>query len=195
VHVAGALVDDELVDRVEQQVRVDRAGAVADQRGEVVDLARLAGLEHEARAQADARAHEVVVHRGDGQQRRDRRPVGPHAAVGEDQDVRAARDGVVGLVADLGQPALEHEPRLVGGLDRERDVDRRRPEDVVGDVGQRLQLVVAQDRLVHHELVACSGDSSSRLRSAPTPVPRLMTISSRIGSIGGLVTCANSCLK
>ena len=37
--------DDQLVERLEQQVRVDRAGAVADQRGEVVHLARLAGLE------------------------------------------------------------------------------------------------------------------------------------------------------
>ena len=40
-----------------------------------------------------------------------------------------------------------------------------------------------------------SGDSSSRLNSAPTPVCRLITTFSRIGSIGGLVTCANSCLK
>ena len=42
---------------------------------------------------------------------------------------------------------------------------------------------------------ACSGVSSSRLRSEPTPVPMLITIASRIGSIGGFVTCANSCLK
>ena len=42
---------------------------------------------------------------------------------------------------------------------------------------------------------ACSGDSSSRLRSEPTPVPWLITIASRIGSIGGLVTWAKSCLK
>ena len=42
---------------------------------------------------------------------------------------------------------------------------------------------------------ACCGVSSSRLRSEPTPVDTLITIASRIGSIGGLVTCANSCLK
>ncbi len=42
---------------------------------------------------------------------------------------------------------------------------------------------------------ACSGASASRLTSAPTPVCRLITTLSRIGSIGGLVTCANSCLK
>ncbi len=42
---------------------------------------------------------------------------------------------------------------------------------------------------------ACSGVSSRRLPSAPTPVPSDMTIASRIGSIGGFVTCAKSCLK
>ena len=42
---------------------------------------------------------------------------------------------------------------------------------------------------------ACSGVSSSRLRSEPTPVVTLITIASRIGSIGGFVTCAKSCLK
>ena len=42
---------------------------------------------------------------------------------------------------------------------------------------------------------ACSGVSDSRFCSEPTPVPSDMTIDSRIGSIGGFVTCAKSCLK
>ena len=42
---------------------------------------------------------------------------------------------------------------------------------------------------------ACSGVSVRRLRSLPMPTPSDMTIDSRIGSIGGFVTCANSCLK
>ena len=42
---------------------------------------------------------------------------------------------------------------------------------------------------------ACSGVSSNRLRSEPTPEATLITIDSRIGSIGGFVTCAKSCLK
>ena len=70
-----------------------------------------------------------------------------------------------------------------------------RLEDVVRDGAQRLELVVAQDRLVEHQLVRVLGLSSSRLPSAPSPAPMLITMSSRIGSIGGLVTCANSCLK
>jgi hypothetical protein len=42
---------------------------------------------------------------------------------------------------------------------------------------------------------ACSGVSASRFCSAPTPVASDITIDSRIGSIGGFVTCAKSCLK
>jgi hypothetical protein len=36
---------------------------------------------------------------------------------------------------------------------------------------------------------------SSRLGLGPMKLFRLITMASRIGSIGGLVTCANSCLK
>ncbi|MNT06386.1 hypothetical protein D3C72_1410500 [compost metagenome] len=38
---------------------------------------------------------------------------------------------------------------------------------------------------------ACSGDSWKMLRSAPRQISRDMTIASRSGSIGGLVTWAN----
>jgi hypothetical protein len=40
-----------------------------------------------------------------------------------------------------------------------------------------------------------SGVSPSRLISGPITASRLITIDSRIGSIAGFVTCANSCLK
>ena len=78
-------------ERLEHHVRVDRGRAVADQRRELVHVARLARLDHEPGLQARALAHEVVVHRRDGEQRRDRDAVGADVAVGEDQDVDAAR--------------------------------------------------------------------------------------------------------
>ena len=40
-----------------------------------------------------------------------------------------------------------------------------------------------------------SGPSVRRFASEPTPVRIDITTDSRIGSIGGFVTCANSCLK
>ena len=42
---------------------------------------------------------------------------------------------------------------------------------------------------------ACAGVSVKRLDCGPTEVSRLITTRSRIESIAGLVTCANSCLK
>ena len=78
---------DHLVDGLERQVRVDRADAVADQQREVVHLARLARLQHQARARAQALADQVVVQPGHGHQRRDRREVLVDAAVAEDDDV------------------------------------------------------------------------------------------------------------
>ena len=42
---------------------------------------------------------------------------------------------------------------------------------------------------------AWSGPSSRRFASEPTPVLIDITTDSRIGSIGGFVTCAKSCLK
>ncbi len=91
---------DQLVERLEQQVGVDRARAVADQRREVVHLARLARLDDDAGAQARALAHEVVVHGGDREQRRDRRAARAELAVGEDDDVDAFGDRLARLAAD-----------------------------------------------------------------------------------------------
>ncbi len=58
---------------VEHQVRVDDRGAVADQRRDVVDLTRLAGLDGEPRADAVAGADQVLVDGRGGEERRDRR--------------------------------------------------------------------------------------------------------------------------
>ncbi len=162
-HAAGG---DEVADRVQQQVGVDRAAAVADQRGHVVDLARLAGLEHESGAQARALAHEVLVDGGDGQQRRDRRAPRPDLAVGQDQHADAVGDGVVGGVADLGQ----RRAHAVGAVaDLPRDVQRVRAEDLVVDDAQRLELVVAQDRLVEDQLVRVLGRLGEQVALAADP--------------------------
>ena len=76
-----------VVDRLEGDVRVHRAAAVADQQGEVVHLAGLAGLEHQRHARAQALADQVVVEAGHREQRGDRREVLRHPAVAEDEDV------------------------------------------------------------------------------------------------------------
>ena len=73
VDVRQQALADHVVEGLEGQVGVDGAAAVADEQGEVVDLARFAGFEHEADAGARAGADQVMVQAGDGQQRRDGR--------------------------------------------------------------------------------------------------------------------------
>ena len=144
----------ELVEGLEHQVGVDRRGAVADERRHVVDVARLAGLDHEAGAQARARPHEVVVDGRHGQQRRDRDPLGAEVAIRQDEDVGPVLHLLVGLAAD-GREAVLH---AVGALlDRPADVERRGVEDLVGHLAQLLELSVAQDRLVDDELMGLVG--------------------------------------
>ncbi len=141
---------DELVHGVEHQVRVDRGRAVAEQHREVVDLTGLGRLDDQPGLEPDALAHQVVVHGGDGQRGRDRHPVRAGRPVGQDQHAVSGVDRVGRLVADLGQPAAD---ALGAGGHRPRDVDRVGPEDAPIDLAQRLELVVAQDRVLQRQLV------------------------------------------
>ena len=154
----------ELRQRLEHQVRVDRRGAVADQRREVVDLARLAGLEHQAGLQARALAHEVVVHGGDREQRRDRRALGADAAIGQDEHVRAVGDRLGRLLADP-----PHGPGHALGpvVDPPGDRDRVRAEHGGVDAAQRLELGVAQDRVRDHQLVGVVGPLGQQVGLGP----------------------------
>ena len=88
------------------------------------------------------------------EQRRDRRALGADTAVGQDDDVDPARDAVMRLAADPLDRAV-HPLDAVG--DRPRDVERVRLEDVVADLAELLELVVAQDRLAHRQLVRVLG--------------------------------------
>ena len=67
------LLGDQVLDRLEREVRVDRAGAVADEQRHVVHLAGVAALDDQADLRALLLADEVVVDGGRQQQRRDRR--------------------------------------------------------------------------------------------------------------------------
>jgi hypothetical protein len=53
---------EQLLHRLHRQVRVDRAGAVADQQRGVVHLAAVAGLHHQADLGAQPLPDQVVVH-------------------------------------------------------------------------------------------------------------------------------------
>mmetsp|Transcript_20954 Transcript_20954/g.80705 ORF Transcript_20954/g.80705 Transcript_20954/m.80705 type:complete len:801 (-) Transcript_20954:283-2685(-) len=93
--------------RFERQVGVNGFGAITGQHGEVVHLARGARLDDQAGRRAQPLAHQVVVHRGQGQQRWDRDAVLAHVAVRDDQDVVAGLDRVHGGGAQRSQLRLD----------------------------------------------------------------------------------------
>ena len=72
----------------------------------MMDLARLAGLDHEADRRAQALADQVMVHGRGRQQRRDRDAVRPDHAVGQDDDVVAAMHGRFGALAQPVERAV-----------------------------------------------------------------------------------------
>ena len=70
-----------IFERLNRQIRIHRAGAVADQQAEVMDLARFAGFHHQRHLRARAFADQVMMQRRKRQQRRDRRVILIHAPV------------------------------------------------------------------------------------------------------------------
>ena len=87
IDVRQQLLADHVVERLEGEIRIDRAAAVADEQREVMHFARFAGFEHQAHARAQAFADQIVMQAGDRQQRGNRRELAVHAAVAEDEDV------------------------------------------------------------------------------------------------------------
>ena len=138
-----------------------------------------------------------MMHGGAGQQRRNRNPVRTRHAVGQDDDVDAFAHRGFRARAQFVEHLLESR-RAEAGM--EGGVERARLEMGVRDFRNRpdlFQVGVGQDRLAHLETLgaghplqieqvrprADDGDDDS------------ITSSSRIGSIGGLVTWAKFCLK
>ena len=138
-------------ERLEREIRVDRLGAVAREQREVVDFARRARLDDESGAGPQPLAHEVLMHRRGREQGRDRQQLGRDLAVGNDQDVVAQVDRVLGLRAQRRERGL-HAVRAPRG--RIADVELPRPERAAReqrDVADLLHRVVGQDRLLRLE--------------------------------------------
>ena len=170
LHLVGAerqpVLDPDLLDRRKGEIGVDRFGAIAGERAEMMHLAGLAGLDDDPGQGALAAPDQVMVHRRGRQQRRDRHPLGRGRAVGQDQDVVTGLDRLGGLAA---QP-LEGRRHAVGAL-------RRRPGGVerIGaecrnqclDRVDLLQIAVGQDRLRHFEPMMRAGFVAQQVRPRP----------------------------
>ena len=75
--------------RLQGQPRVHRLGAVAEQRGEVVDVARVSRFGDQRHTRAETGLEQPLVHGADGEEHRDRRAVLALVAVADDERRRS----------------------------------------------------------------------------------------------------------
>ncbi len=95
--VAEQAVPGQVLGAFQHQVRVHRAGAVAQQQRDVVHLAGVTGLDDQRDLGPGLLPDQVLVHGGGEQQGRDRRPFGGGVPVGQHEHPGAGGDGLVGL--------------------------------------------------------------------------------------------------
>ena len=153
VHLGDHALVDEVADRLEREVRVDRARAVAQEERHVVHLAGIAALHDKAHLGACLLADQVVVHRAGEEQGGDRCHLLVAVAVGQHDDLGAVCDGLRHLVADVLDGAA-HALAALG--DRIEAVDGERLE--LGDVAVLVEVedlrefFVGENRVGHHDL-------------------------------------------
>ena len=111
LHVVGAerepCLGADLLQRREGEIGVDRLRAVAGEHTEIMHLTGVAGLDDNAGAGAQPLADQMVVHRRGREQRRDRRALRRHRAVGKDEDVVPREHRLGRRVADRLERRLQ----------------------------------------------------------------------------------------
>ena len=166
-HVVEPTVDD-VLDRLERQVRVDRSGAVADQQRHVVHLAGVATLDDEADLGALLGAHQVVVHRRRQQQRRDRGIDRVGVAVAEHEHARTTFDRRRHLLEDRVERVTQRVATARHAVQPLDDVGGEAGElTVVVGVDDLRQLIVVEDRERQAELAAALGPGVEHVRLRP----------------------------
>ncbi len=164
------VVGDHVLDALERQVRVDRAGAVADEQGHVVHLTGIAALHNEADLGALLLANEVVVDGRCQQEAGDRRVDLVAVAVAEHDDAHALVDRLAHLVADgVERPRQRQSPtgypvqatHHVGG---ELGIGPLLAWLGIVDVDDLAQLVVVEHREGQHQLAAALRARSEKVR-------------------------------
>jgi hypothetical protein len=145
---------DHVVQRLEREIRVDHAGAVAHQQRAVMDLARVARFDDQRAARPRAFEHEMMMDARRREQARDRRAVPIDGPVRQDDDGVARLDRRAGLLLQLLQGALETAAAFAR-IEHHRQGDRLELRLV--DVAQLRHLVVVDDRVLDGDLPAGFG--------------------------------------
>ena len=105
--IAQFAAPGQILDALEREIGIDRAGAVADQQRKVHDFARLAGFDDQRNLGARFFAHQQVVHGGQREQARDGSVVFVDAAIGKNQQRVAGLHGQRSALAQFIESALQ----------------------------------------------------------------------------------------
>ena len=132
-----------------------------------------------------------MMHARGRQQAGERRARAIGVAIGEDEDRVAGIDAPAARLFRSSSACSSPDPPV----EVEQHRNPRRAETGVVDVAQPRHLIVVDDRVLDLICRHDSGRGSSRLPSGPMVDSIEVTSCSRIASSGGLVTCANTCLK
>ena len=132
----------QLGDRLEREVRVHRARAVADEEGDVGHLARFARLDHEPDANSLSGAHQRVMNGARREQARDRGVRFVDAAIAQNEDAVPFVDRPRRARTQLVERRRERLARVAVG--REQHRQRRAAKVVERALGELRQLVVRQ---------------------------------------------------
>ena len=182
----------ESAEGLEHQIGVDRPGAVADQHGKVVDLASFSGFDHDAAPRALALPDQMMMHGGRGQKRRNGNKAFTKVSVRENEDGGPSIDRLRGRAAQVidrvSQPGF-----AAGPLEEGRQRLGLEARGLAAP--QPCQVGIAEQRRLQPQEPGMLGRFVEEVEPAPRSDSVLMTTCSRMGSIGGFVTWAKSCLK
>ncbi|MBG9887289.1 hypothetical protein ABE10_12290, partial [Bacillus toyonensis] len=161
----------EMLHRLHRQIRIDRRRAVADQGGDVMHLAHVAGFDDQAHFHPVLVADQMVVDGRDHQERRDRHEVLVRVSIGEDDELRALCDRIVNLRAHLRQPLLH---RVRAGIEVVEALDRRTGPPGQGpiDVSDLRELVIVDDREVQRHAAGVLGSRCQQVALGAEPEPQ-----------------------
>ncbi len=137
--------------RFHRHARMDGLRAVTREQREMVDFARRAGLDHQARAGAQTFAHQMLVNSGQRQQRRNGDVIGVDLAIRHDQDAVAGAHRVFRLRTQARESCFDS---LLAPGHRVGDIDFERLElaaGVVIDMADGVHLVEVEHGLAHFQ--------------------------------------------
>ncbi|CAB4891171.1 unannotated protein [freshwater metagenome] len=149
---------DHVLDRLEGHVRIDRCRTESDEQSHVVDLAGVTGFDDQTDLGAGLLTNEMVVHCRGEEQGRNRSELLTGLSVGEHDDPRPARNGSRNLSADGLQRLSETFTTLGNRVQATHDHRAQLfLRALVVDVDELGEVVVVQDRLGQHDLLAAVG--------------------------------------